>query len=72
MNKYIVPVCDLVTPDIWLAKYSARSLNECQDKIMREFSETFGEEFVDYREFLDIMDRKYNHSIGDIIDIETL
>ena len=39
---------------------------------MREFSETCDEDFTDYREFLDIMDKKYNYSIGEIIDIETL
>ena len=72
MNKYIIPVCDLVSANIWLDKYSARSISECQDKIMREFSEICNEDFTDYREFLDIMDEKYNYSIGEIIDIETL
>ena len=72
MNKYIIPVCDLISANIWLNKYSARSISECQDKIMREFSETYDEDFTDYREFLGIMDEKYNYSIGEIIDIETL
>lgn len=39
---------------------------------MREFSDAYDEDFTDYREFLDIMDKKYNYSIGEIIDIETL
>ena len=72
MNKYIIPICDLASANIWLDKYSARSISECQDKIMREFSEVCNEDFTDYREFLDIMDKKYNYSIGEIIDIETL
>ena len=72
MNKYIVPVCDLVGADIWIAKYSARSISDCQDKIMRKYSELHDEDYTDYREFLDIMDKKYNYSIGEIIDIETL
>ena len=72
MNKYIVPVCDLVDANIWIAKYSARSISDCQDKIMREFSEAHDEDFTDYREFLDIMDKKYNYSIGEIIDVETI
>lgn len=72
MNKYIIPVCDLVNADIWINKYSARSLSDCQDKIMKEFSEIYNEDFTDYREFLDIMDEKYNYAIGEIIDIETL
>lgn len=72
MNKYIVPVCDLIDADIWINKYSARSLSDCQDKIMREFSEEYDEDFTDYREFVYVMDRKHNCSIGEIIDIETL
>ena len=72
MNKYIVPMCDLVDATTWINKYSARSISDCQDKIMRAFSETFDEDFIDYQEFLDIMDKDHNISIGDIIDIETL
>lgn len=72
MNKYIIPVCNLIDANIWIDKYSARSISECQDKIMREFSDTYNEYFSDYEEFLDIMDKKYNYSIGEIIDIETL
>lgn len=72
MNKYIIPVCDLVDANIWINKYSARSISDCQDKIMRKFSEIYNEDFVDYNKFLDIMDKKYNCAIGEIIDIETL
>ena len=72
MNKYILPVCDLVGTNIWINNYSARSISDCQDKIMREFSDIYDEDFTDYREFLDIMDKKYNYSIGEIIDIETI
>ena len=72
MNKYIIPICNLINADIWIDRYSARSIADCEDRIMREFSEAYDEDFSDYREFLDIMDRKYNYSIGEIIDIETL
>lgn len=72
MNKYVVPVCDLIDANIWLNKYSARSISDCQDKMMREFSDAYDEDFADFREFLDIMDKKYNYSIGEIIDIETI
>lgn len=72
MNKYVVPVCDLIDANIWLNKYSARSISACQDKMMREFSDAYDEDFADFREFLDIMDKKYNYSIGEIIDIETI
>ena len=47
MNKYIIPVCDLVNATIWIDKYAARSISDCQDKIMREFSETCDEDFTD-------------------------
>lgn len=72
MNKYIIPVCDLISAEICIDKYSARSISDCQDKIMRKYSDMYDEDFTDYREFLDIMDKKYNLSIGEIIDIETL
>lgn len=72
MNKYIIPVCDLVEATIWLNKYSARSISECQDKIMQEFSDIYDEDFVDYCKFLDVMDKKYNIAIGEITDIEIL
>ncbi len=72
MNKYIVPVCDLIDANIWLNKYSARSISDCQEKMMREFSDAYDEDFTDFREFLNIMDKKYNFSIGEIIDIETI
>ena len=72
MNKYIVPICDLISADIWIAKYSAMSISDCQDKIMRKYSELYDEDYTDYHEFLDIMDKKYNYSIGEITDIETI
>lgn len=72
MNKYIIPVCDLVDANIWIDRYFARSISDCQEKIMRKFSEEYDEDFTDYREFLDIMDKKYNYSIGEIIDTDTL
>ena len=65
-------MCDLIDATIWINKYSARSISDCQDKIMREFSDAYDEDFTDFREFLDIMDKKYNYSIGEIIDIETI
>lgn len=72
MNKYIIPICDLVSADIWVDIILARSISDCQEKLMREFSEKLDEDFTDYREFIDIMDQKYNYSIGNITDVETL
>lgn len=39
---------------------------------MRKYSDIHDEDYTDYREFLDIMDKKYNISIGEITDIEAL
>lgn len=72
MNKYIIPVCDLVEEKIGIYTYSARSISDCQDKIMREFSDHYDEDFTDYREFIKIMNKKYDYSIGEVIDVETL
>ena len=72
MNKYIIPVSDLVSADIYINKYLARTISDCQDKIMREFSEAYDEDFADYHEFIKIMDKKYNISIGEITDVETI
>lgn len=73
MNKYVFPICNLIHIYNKLSKvYYARSIADCQDKIMREYSETYDEDFTNYKEFQDIMDKKYNFSIGEVIDIETL
>lgn len=73
MNKYIIPVCDLIDGNIDLYKILARNLNECQEKLMNSFSNYEGvENCANYREFLDLMDKEHNIAIGDITDIETL
>lgn len=72
MNKYLIPICDLVNAEIWIEVISARSISNCQDKLMRQFSENLDEDFSDYHEFIKIMDEKYNYSVGSITDIETL
>lgn len=74
MNKYIIPVC-LVREDInWLVTIMARSISDCQDKLITMISEKYEieEEFVDYREFKYTVDSKYDIIIGDIKDYETL
>lgn len=72
MNKYIVPVCNLVDAQVWNHVYTANSIADCQDQMMLEFSDIYNENFLDFHEFLDIMDRKYDYAIGEITDIETL
>ena len=72
MNKYIIPICDLVGAKVWLHKISARNLTECQDKLIRHFEDKYDIDECSYKEFVDIMDKKHDIAIGDIIDIETL
>lgn len=72
MNKYIIPVCDLVEATVSLYKISARTLSECQEKLMQKFSDTYDIDGCNYREFLNTMDKEYNIAIGEITDIETL
>lgn len=73
MNKYIIPICDLVDATITLHKISARNLTECQEKLVQYFSSDYDDiDNCSYREFLDIMDQNYNIAIGEITDIETL
>lgn len=71
MNKYIIPIyCD---GDIWIESVSARSIADCQYKLMQRFSEDFDDDLIsDYREFLNYMFKNYGYIIGDITDIETL
>lgn len=74
MNKYIIPVC-LVREDInWLEVVMARSISDCQDKLITIISEKYeiDEEFDNYREFKRTVDSEYDIIIGDIKDYETL
>lgn len=72
MNKYIVPVCDLVEGIIEIKRYLARSISECEDKIIDEYTNIYDIIFEDYSDFVNIMNSKYDIAIGDITDIETL
>lgn len=73
MNKYIIPICNLISSEIKIKKISARSILDCQDKIIEYFSEKFDENFNDdYKEFVNKINEQYDYAIGDIIDIETL
>ena len=73
MNKYIVPICDLIDAHVGLLKISARNLSECQEKIIRKYADRYDDiDECSYNEFRDIMDTKHDIAIGDITDVETL
>lgn len=74
MNKYIVPICDINAGDIWIKTVMARSISECQEKIMEELIDCYDMEnnFSNYREFIEFIDSNYDILIGDIKDIDEL
>ena len=73
MNKYIIPIADISGGEVYFETVMARSLSDCQDKLMRKLSEEYGiEEVTDYRDFINIADSNYDLLIGEIIDIESI
>lgn len=73
MNKYIIPICDIPNNSIWNELIYARSISECQDKLMVILSEKLGiDEVVDFDEFVRNADTEHDVMIGDITDIEAL
>lgn len=69
MNKYIIPVCfiedDIVLNEVIVAK----SILDCQDKLMERYLE-YSSEFS-YRDFVNEL-KDNNILIGEITDIEEL
>lgn len=72
MNKYIIPICDLIEAKATFKVVLARSIEDCEDRLMVEFSEEYDENFLNYRDFIYTMDNNYNIAIGEITDIETI
>lgn len=73
MNKYIIPITDIPGGEVYFETIMARSLSDCQDKLMRKLSEEYGiEEVTDYRDFISIADSNYDLLIGEITDIESI
>lgn len=73
MNKYVIPICDWKASDIWNEVISARSLEDCQDKLMDKLCDMYGfldtrKDYSDFIEECDINDLL----IGEITDIEEL
>lgn len=69
MNKYIIPVCFVAESKVYNEQIVARSLTDCQDKLMEKFSDYSNE--VSYHDFVnDLSDQDI--LIGRITDIEEL
>lgn len=67
MNKYIIPVCNIPKSKVYNLIVSARTYEDCQDKIMSKFNS----DFDSYQEFVNAMDNQ-DILIGEITDIEEL
>lgn len=74
MSKYIIPICDIDRGKIWIKTVIAKSNSACQEKIMEELIDIYDMENTasSYREFVQLVDSKYNILIGDIKDTEEL
>jgi hypothetical protein len=73
MNKYVIPICDISSGNIWTHTISAKSRFDCQDKLMEELTDMYEIEDCDnYRDFVEVADSKYDILIGDIKDLEEL
>lgn len=73
MNKYIIPICDIDSGNVWTHVIIARSYLDCEEKLMAELTELYDiEDTLNYREFVELADTKYNILIGDITDTEEL
>lgn len=72
MNKYIIPICDIQGGQVWIHTITAKTIKECQEKIMEELLERYDlEETITYQDFVDILDQN-DILIGNIKDIEEL
>lgn len=67
MNKYIIPICNILDSKVYNLIISARTYEDCQDKIMNKFDS----DCDSYHEFVKEMDNQ-DILIGDITDIEEL
>lgn len=72
MNKYICPICDLYSEQVWNQVILARSLSDCQEKLMHTLIEDYNfDDNYTWSEFLDFLN-KQEILVGEITDIETL
>lgn len=74
MNKYIVPICDIQTGDLWTKVIVSRDQNDCQEKVMQYLINEYEEldYSTSYREFCNEALNNHDIVIGDILDIELI
>lgn len=69
-NTYLVPVCYIDNSKNSILKISATSLEECKEKIIDMYQDECDED--DYNSLVDVLDRKHDIIIGDIVDLDTI
>lgn len=76
MNKYIVPIAEFNSGDIYILKINAKSLKDCEDKVISEIIDIYDstEQYANesYIDFVKDIDTNEDILVGEIIDIETL
>lgn len=72
MNKYIVPICDIQAGSCWIKTITAKSITECEEKLMNDLIEYYDfDDFDDYHEFIHWLDEQ-DILVGNIKDIEEI
>lgn len=72
MNTYLIPIYNDNIPECFINKVTAQSIEDCKDKIMYDFSDTYEEDFSGWDKFIDKMWENYGVFIGEIKDIEEI
>lgn len=74
MNKYIIPICDIENSKVYIKLIIAKSTSECQEKLMSYLINTYNidDTSLNYREFINLIDTKYNILVGKITDSEEI
>lgn len=77
INNYLVSFADIESSEIWIKKFTGRSFEEIQDKIINYITDSYDWDddvnFPDnYNDFKKELADNYNILIGKIEDLETL
>ena len=74
MNKYIIPICDIENSKVYIKTIIAKSNLECQEKLTLYLIDTYNinDTSLNYREFINLIDAKYNILVGKITDSEEI
>lgn len=72
MNTYLIPIYNDETGSCIIKKYMASSIDECEEKIICDYSNKLNVDWSDWDIFISEIWEKYGIFIGRIYDIEEL